>query len=376
MTDAEQKIKVWWIDDDHANVKGRREAERDALESQTNQALNLVPIHPADFGEYLLGLSKESRPDLLLIDFRLHHYPHQDPEKKTPFFARDGVTLRGTTLGDRILKDVPAYLVSRVTREAQIGSSDEYFDWVLSHDQLIDDDGGMLLLADAADYRELRERDIAASRSNDPDEIQQVLVDAICEILRVPKTSLGSVQSLVSQKIQTLLRSELNLDSDEIRLAPSRPRAIARWVRTALQRLSGPLIDNLRAATMFGTTVDYFRTQIEPKLDLVAVKYSGIFCATARMTFWRLALMQSLLRQAETIEFSSPASLARTAAEHFKVPEKDRSICRVCRKPWPEAIAFDEDDPRVEAPVHWRCSKEATEIDSVIGFDIPRSFGE
>ena len=374
MTNAEQRIKVWWIDDDHANKIGPRKAERVALETQTNHALDLVPIHPAEFGEFLSHLSNESKPDLLLIDFRLSNQPH--PEKETPFFARDGVTLRGTTLGDKRLKDVPAYLVSGVTTKEQIGSSDDYFDWVLAHHQLIDGDGGKLLLDDASDYRLLRRRDAAASKLNSRNEIQLVLVAAISDLLRVPEASLESIESIANHTIRSLILSESTLDSEEIRLAPSRPRAIARWVRSALQRLSGPLIDQLRAATMLGTNREYFRTSIEPNLDLASVKYTGVFRDTASMTLWRQALLQSLLLQAETIELSSPASLAQSAAAHFNVPEHEQSICRVCKQPWPEAVAFDEDDPSVEAPVHWRCSNESTDVDSPFGFDVPRSFNE
>ena len=372
MTNCNERVTVWWIDDDHADATGPRESERAALEEQAGQDLNLVAIHPADFERHVSNLSKESGPDLLLIDFRLG--TQALPGKPTPYFARDGVTLRGTTLGDRRLKDAPAYLVSRVTRKEQVGSSDDHFDWVLSHQQLIRGFGSTLL-ADASDYRLLRETNAAACRSSDCEEIQQALVKALCNLLRVPEASLESVEELAGHTIGSLLRNESNLDSGEIKLAPSRPRAIAQWVRSALQRFRGPLLDELSVANMLGTRLEYFRTTLVPMLDLDSATYTGIFSRTTSMTLWRQQLLH-LLSQIPTTRLSSPAALAQSAAEHFGVPDPEQAICRVCQKPWPEAIAFDEDDPSVEATVHWRCSKEAIDVDSVFGFDIQRSFNE
>ena len=374
MTDSDKRVKVWWIDDDHADKKGPRHGELSALEAEADNALNLVPIHPAEFPDFLSDLSIEAAPDLLLIDFRLNNQKHTD--KETPFFARDGVTLRGTTLGDSRLKDVPAYLVSGVTRESQIGSSDDYFDWVLSHQQLIGGNGGKVLWADASDYKHLREQDAAASAFDDPNLTQQALVTAICDLLNVPDASLFALEDLTQQTINSVLRSQSQLDTEDMKLAPSRPRAVAAWVRSTLQRIRGPLIDDIAAATILGATPDYFKTELKRRLNLEGVEYTGVFRRTASMTLWRQALLQCLESLSDTIHLSPAATLAKSAAAHFGIPENQRSTCRVCNKPWPEAIAFDEDDRTVDAAVHWRCSNEAVHIDSVLGFDVPRSFRE
>ena len=92
------------------------------------------------------------------------------------------------------------------------------------------------------------------------------------------------------------------------------------------------------------------------------------------MTVWKEALREWALSQSEVIELSSPAVFARTSAEHFTVPRGDQATCCVCGKLWPEAVAHDEEDPDVEDAVHWRCSNEATDIDTVYGFDVPRTF--
>lgn len=372
MANGDDRVTVWWIDDDHMNEAEAMDRVRAALEENAGPDLNLVAIHPADFEDYASTISNAWAPDLLLIDFRLNTQRH--PEKATPFFARDGVTLRGATLGDKILKDVPAYLVSRVTTEEQSGSSDDHFDWVLQHHALLGEDAGRFLLADAGDYRLLRQRVVAASGANSAKEIQSSLVEAICDLLRVPDSSLESVEELSRHTIRTLLRSESHLDSDEIRLAPSRPRSIARWVRSAVQGLRGPLIDGLSAANMLGTTARHFELSIEPALKDSQVIHAGLFGRTAAMTFWKDALLEWLLEQNRTIELSSPARLAQSAAAYFEVPETEKATCRVCKKHWPEAIAFDEDDAKVQAAVHWRCSREAPDVDALFGFDNPRSF--
>lgn len=375
MTNGNESITVWWVDDDHVDETGPGEAERAALIRQAGTGLNLVAIHPAEFERYALDLTNETAPDLLLIDFRLGMTAHPEPGNSTPYYARDGVSLRGTTLGDEFLKEVPAYLVSRVIGESQTGGSDEQFDWVLSHHQLIER-GGAFLLADALDYRRLRESHATASRTDDPKQIQRDLVAALCDLLRVPDSSRESVEDPAHYEIGQLLRTESQLDSLEVKLAPSRPREIAGWVRTHLHAIRGPLVDERSVANMLGTTPKYFRETLEPQLNLDALKYTGIFHRTATMILWRQALLQWLLAQSEDIQISPPSNMARTAADHFEVPEAERAICRVCRKPWPEAIAFDTDDSSVEAAVHWRCSMEATDRETALGFDVLRSFSQ
>ena len=375
MTNGNETITVWWIDDDHADGTGTREAECAAFTRQAGARLDLVAIHPADFERYATDVTNETAPDLLLIDFRLGMKAHPNPDHPTPYFARDGVRLRGTTLGDKILKEVPAYLVSRVIGDSQTGTLDDQFDWVLSHLQLIER-GGAFLLADAADYRLLRARHAVASRSDDPNQKRRDLVDALCDLLRVPDSSRESVEEPSRYQIGHLLRNESHLDSDEVKLAPSRPREIARWVRTDLQATRGPLIDERSVAIMLGTTHEYFKETLEPRLNLDPLQYTGIFHRTATMLFWRQAFLQWLLSQNDNIQISPPSHMARTAAAHFDVPEAYCAICRVCRKPWPEAIAFDVDDSSVEAAVHWRCSMEATDREAPLGFDVPRSFSQ
>ena len=324
MANGNEIVTVWWIDDDHADQTGQREAERAELIRQAGTVLNLVAIHPANFEDYATVLSIEASPDLLLIDFRLGM--KELPGQPTPFFARDGVTLRGTMLGDSTLKDVPAYLVSGVIGNAQTGASDDHFDWVLSHTQLIER-GGSFLLSDASDYRLLRECHAAASSAKDRNLIQQALVTAVCDLLTVPDASLDSVVELARHTVASLLRTEASLDSVQVRLAPSRPRAIAHWMRSCLQCLRGPLIDELAAANMLGANPDYFRNHLAPRLDLESVKYTGVFRRTATMTFWRQKLLQSVLLENDAIESSSPAKLARSAAAHFNVPPAPPSVC-------------------------------------------------
>ena len=372
MSEIDQATTIWWVDDDHADETGPREGERRALVRQAGNGLDLVPIHPAEFEERASNLGNQPSPDLLLFDFRLGMQEH--PERHTPLFARNGVTLRGMSLGIEALKDTPAYLVSGVTKEAQTGSVDVNFDWVLSHRQLINEFGGTFLLGDATDYRNLRYALTAASGHSDGQATQLALVDPVLELLKVPAPSIESVTELLDHAIGTLLRSESMLDSDDMKLAPSRPRTLARWVRSALHRLRGPLIDDLTAATMMGAKVDYFRSTLLSQVDPHFIRYKGIFQTTASMKLWRRALLETLLSKCHEIELSPPSALAQTAAQYFGVPEPQRAVCRVCKSPWPEAVAYDEDDPSEKAAVHWRCSREATDVDNVFGFDIARSF--
>ena len=371
----EKPIEIWWIDDDHDIPNGRRQKELAALRSEVRGSLDLIPIHPAEFEDNVESLENEFTPDLLLIDFRLDTQKHPS-KKKTPYFALDGVSLRGTTLRDRRLKNIPAYLVSKVIKRNQIGSSDDYFDWVLSHDQLVDGGGGSFLMKDASDYRQLRERNREASAFSEPKEIQARLVEAIRDLLCVPRASLPAIADLAYSLVTLLLQEEEKLDVGEVKLTPSRTRSIARWIRTKLHRLRGPLIDEIAVATHLGMKLDYFRDKIEPRLDTNGVKYTGVFQSTASMTYWRQEFLQWILSQHQSIQYSSLAVLSQSSAEHFKVPAKERSTCRVCNKFWPEAIAIDEDDSTVEEPVHWRCSYEATDIASFPGFDVPRRFSE
>ena len=365
-------VTIWWIDDELGGESAPREDERAALVKQAGTSLNLVPIHPAEFGGGLAQLLKKPLPDLLLFDFVLGDRKLSQ-DSPMPFFAGNGVALRGATLGIDEIRDVPAYLVSRVIGEAESGGSDDHFDWLVSHQRLVQKLGGNFLLDDARDYRELREKLMIASESISPKDVQQELVAATCDLLQVPKPSLESMRELADHAISILLSSEPKVDSDGERLVPSRPRGIARWVRAALQRLRGPLIDELAVATMLGVNLKCFEETIRPSLNLDLATYSGIFHRTASMTLWRQPLLQAL-SDIPDIDLASPTALAQSAAKHFGVSNSGYALCRVCEKRWPEAIAFDEDDADVEAPVHWRCSREATNVDSVFGFEIPRSF--
>ena len=372
MENSNRSITVWWIDDDHADPSGPRGVEQRTLVSQAGPDFELVPIHPAEFEERTSELSDGFPPDLLLIDFRLGM--RDLPNRATPLFARDGVTLRGATMGIESLRDTPAYLVSGVAKKAQTGGMDANFDWVLSHRQLTRDLGGAFLRADASDYRRLRTDLSRACRPTQGKSLLVALADAVIKLLDVPSQSVEPVETLLRQTVASVLRCESILDTDDIKLAPSRPRAIARWVRSSLLCRRGPLIDDLMAATMLGTTTQHFRSSILPLLNLDSIQYKGVFCSTASMTFWRQALLDSLLLASDDIELSPPSVLARTATTYFEVPEDGRARCRVCQRQWPEGIGFDEDDPTVESAVHWRCSREATEVDNPTGFDVARSF--
>ncbi|MDE0281560.1 MAG: hypothetical protein OXN16_10845 [Gammaproteobacteria bacterium] len=373
MNDLNNKVTVWWIDDDHADESGTRESERNAmgnaLVSQAGKDLDLIPIHPVDFEDYALNLP-DKRPDLLLIDFRLGYKEKGD--RKTPYFARDGVRLRGTTLGDNILKDVPAYLVSGVIQESQNGTSDDQFDWVLSYQQLTDELGGKFLLDDARDYRRLQDIHDKTPKNIDTKEIQKHLVEGILDLLQVPPDSIESVENIVRHTVANLLQSESKHDSNELQLSPSRPRAIARWIRAAMLNFRGPLIDERSAANMLGANLIYFNKIKE--FDIESARYRGIFNRTASMTLWKQTFLKILLSKDESIIFPSLKILAKSASDHFSIPENELAVCRVCGEFWPEAIAFDEDDPAVDAAVHWRCSKEVTNVDSLFGFEILRSF--
>lgn len=366
--DVEGKVTVWWIDDD----SGSRQSDRRQLEQQGEEELKLIAIHPAEIESYLTKIPDRGPPDLLLIDFRLNSVPHH--EKETPFYARDGATLRATTLRDPHLKDIPAYLVSQVAGEEQIGSSDDHIDWVLSHDHLMEQCGGQFLVSDAKDHRAIRQELAAYSGGDDPQEFRRSLVTMVRKLLRVPDASLESTAEAIDHMVGVMLNRQANLDSDKLQLSPSQPRAIARWIRTTLHRNRGPLIDDIAAATMIGSKEEYFKSSIRLELNLDAVEYTGVFQSTAKMNLWRQDLLQWLLSQDPSIEVSPRPSLAKSAAKYFCVPEDQWSTCRVCGELWPEAIAFDEDHPEVERAVHWRCSDEATDVDGGFGLDFPRSF--
>ena len=373
MVDLDEPVTVWWIDDDHANVGGPRDGERKALARKAGPRLKLMPMHPVDFVEDATSLAAEEAPDLLLIDFRLG--AQQLPGRDTPFFVRDGVRLRAVALGIEELKDAPAYLVSSVTGSKQIGSLDDRFDWVMSHRQLTSKSGGKLLLEDARDYRRLQEALRGRAGVGDPESpVEGDLVKGVVGLLGVPAASADSVEELVHRTVGNVLRKESVLDSEQMKLAPSRPRSVARWIRSALHRVRGPLIDELMAATMLGMSVDYFCEKVGSQIGLDSLRSEGIFWTTARTTLWRQAFLERVLSVSEKIELSPATALAETAAVYFKVPEHNRAACRVCGEPWPETVGFDEEDRTVEAPVHWRCSTEAEGEDSLFGFNVVRSF--
>ena len=358
MADWNDNVTVWWVDDDHANTSGPRVGEGKALARKAGPGLLLVPMHPADFEEHASNLANEPVPDLLLIDFRLGMQSH--PDKDTPLFARDGVSLRGAMLGMEELKDVPAYLVSSVTKKRQAGSMDVRFDWVLTHRELTGDLGGTFLLDDARDYRRLRTALAAVATADTSDIPERRLVrGAVLDLLNVPADSVESVGEVLGHEVRTVLRNESVLDSVDLKLAPSRRRAISHWVRAALHRVRGPLIDERMAAAMLGTKLEYFEETLGPQLELESARYTGIFRSTAAMTLWRQALLERLLSaSSDKIELSPPLALARTTAEYFNVPAQQQAVCRVCGERWPEAVGFDEEERTVDAAVHWRCSRE------------------
>ena len=372
MSSRDDEVNIWWIDDDHADADGPRQGERKALETQASHKLRIEAIHPAEIEDFLSRLTDEPPPDLMLIDYRLNHRKHQT--KDTPFFARDGLTLRATLLRENRLKHVPAYLVSQVIKEEQTGSTDDLFDWVLTHQQLTTKNGGPLLRSDALDYRSLRVVDAEISNANTRQDTLETKIQVILELLKVPEESQYSLNHIIEQKVSSHLRSQSQLDTTDLELAPSLHCAIARWVRSTVLKIRGPLIDNQTAAVMAGSSLGYFTEKLKPQLELDGIEYTGIFHSTASMTLWRQSFLETLVSLSPTIDLSSPKNLAQSTATYLKVPRDEQSRCLVCNESWPETIAFDEEDPTDVAPVHWRCSEESTQIDAVIGFDVPRSF--
>lgn len=374
MADENSGLIVWWIDDDHAAPQSTRDAEAGALVTQSGDNLDIVRIHPARFEQRVTNLDNEKCPNLLLIDLRLGN--HDDPDIPTSFFAQDGVRLRGSIDGVPSLQDVPKYLVSGIINEDQSGAEDEGFEWVMSQTSLTQL-GGVFLLAETLDYQTIQEG-VRAACDHSADE-KSALVSAICPVIRgliAPPADDDAVLDLLEHVVSTMLRNESHYSDGSNRLPPSRPLTIGRWIRSVLQERRGPLIDDLAAATLVGCKVPFFLETIKPVVvDAAAeAQYRGVFNRTGKMTLWKESVRDWAIALGDEVTLSSAGEFAQSIAEHLGVPPEHQSSCAVCGKLWPEGIAFDEEEPAVEAAVHWRCSSEAADVDSPYGFDVQRSF--
>jgi CheY-like chemotaxis protein len=156
----------------------------------------------------------------------------------------------------------------------------------------------------------------------------------------------------------------------KLRTATFRPGSIARWIRRAVLRFPGLLVDDLRAATDLGITSQSFRKQAVQSWFKSAL-YDGIFASEERR-WWRGALAaraDSLHADAPLDEMGDDQASDFRRRWNAKHPSArlQASKCCVCGLPTRDAVC----EVRQE-PVMLRCSVPYYPDNRPAGFDVAR----
>ncbi len=336
-------IRVLWINDD----EGESARARRGLESSNAGAVvEVEPCLPSD----LANMLREDW-DIFLVDFVLS-------KPATP--SGEGYPDEGLAAAGRIrekVQDRPIYLVSGwVSSDTPVP---DLFDFIIFTPDLLRD-GRKLLRQDGLDYQQVRRA-------------QKGTFSSVASLLAAPEESCDALRQMLPPTMREgfpCRNSEVKKEAAPLVLSPV--LAFSRWVRYQLLAYGGPLLDDLRAATLLGVDEGYFGSKLSQREEIADAVYSGVF-AGSQNRWWRSLLCKAAF-SAEKAQAMASARPSEVAPEVFGVPQEHRSECAVCGAGLPETVASDEDDVEVVRPVHVSCSRPDPTRDAPSLFDELRLF--
>lgn len=336
------KPEIWWIDDDFLPTAPTGNTVAERVINRSKKA-HVSGIPPFEF-EKLLQSGRLITPDMFWVDFKLNEF--RSPEDGR--YPYTGEALVGRILDYFKHEERPIYLVSKVLDDESSNVDDEFFELKIPRKNLTIEYTRESLIRDALDYRVIRS--IKNRRS----------VDSIFDLLAAPDFTREQLKEALPEQFQK------GLGNPPRKGRSSRPSErhgnailFARWIRRILFKYPGVLYDDIYAATYLGMTPKAFDKRIgdlsKKNTAIARAEYSGVFARQSNRRWWKQALADAVYEAAakKKIVFSNAWEVATNL---FETKKSERSRCAVCRKEFPETVAYDPSDLSVKKPVHRHCS--------------------
>ena len=128
---------------------------------------------------------------------------------------------------------------------------------------------------------------------------------------------------------------------------------VYRWFRKKFYNMPGFLYDSDWVATFAGVkkgAVDKYLKYLK------TARYDGVFNDPDHPRWWKTELYKLIYSKCKD-ENAAYRSTQDVANEVLGIPEAERSTCYVCRKKWPETVAYvDETEKASAQQMHLRCT--------------------
>lgn len=344
-----QAFLIFFIDDELDSSNDIQANARVELVKQLNKddRFTISSFHPVDFMKKSGKALIRENPDLIIIDYKLSGGGNIDSE----FYHGTGYSM--TSYCKETYPDVPCYLISQLINDETAIS--EHYDKKLSHGFLTKEEGRDALASDCDAYRKLK-YDIQNNTNG----------DIIFSALNVPEEEKDNLRIIIPSEFWkglSLKEVQSITDNESVLIK------FAKWINNTFLVRKGPLINALELATQLGVSIDYLENgllgNVKFKSSFNEAKYTGIFHKSTSERWWS---QQSYNIAIRILEGEGGAELWRRIPEKLNIPEKDWSICPVCKKKHPETVAIDKESG-ANYPCHWICCIGGDPSEDVIGFE-------
>jgi len=337
------KYKVLFVDD---VLSGNNDQNTIISGLNREQNLKVTVMHPVDA---IVNLENSDVKDysLIIVDYKLNSNPHPDGR----ISKMNGYSL--TSMFKEKLPNIPVYLISEIiVDEVSMG---EHYDKKLSRHVLTIPRGKALLASDCEDHRLLFDKFESLGDS-----------DSLGRLLKVPKESIESFKNSLPIEFKGGLSSNADPVQDS---EPSFIR-FAKWINQVLLNRSGPLMDEKELAILFGLEFDYFNNKFKKdyESELADCEYQGVFSRSNEPRWWSQAAFNFAVKLADEEYVSNPSE---QIPKVLNIDEKHWSKCVICTEYFPECIAFEASEEKLDKgyPAHWRCTLSAEDQVDMLGFN-------
>ena len=304
------KAKILWIDDNPSRKK-------QAMDLQDESGINVefISVKDKDLEKVKMSIRDKYKPELVIIDHVL------DKTKST-----EGIRL-GSTLTGFLRESWEGCPFLGITAAGNVSKIDvEKY----TYDELIEGDR-------FSEYIQYIPNVLKGFKKS----ANAKTIEEWINWLEPPKEEIVRVKGCMPHHVKTNINKK------------GFTNRIYRWFRTKFYSMPGFLYDNDWVATFIGVKREAISKYSE---QLDKAKYTGIFNDPYNVRWWKAKLYQVIYSGCKDVSAASRSS-QDVGNEVLKVKKEDRSICHVCKKKWPETIAYKDDSPTATlGQMHLRCT--------------------
>lgn len=304
------KAQILWIDDNEDRKRGASN-----LDDETGMTVEFVSLRQKDVPKVLEKIRAEQSPSLIIIDHVLNNTKSGD------------WTQLGSTLVGFFRESWVGCPIFGITAAKNLGKIDiERY----AYDELID-------FVDFGNYIHYIPNVVKGFK-----QCKRVKsVDGWINLLKPPKDE--------TERIKECIPYDTKTDVEKKGFASQ----AYRWFSSKFYNMPGFLYDKDWVATFIGVK----KEEVERYIKFFdEAKYIGIFNNPDIPRWWKARLYQVIYGKCKD-ESAASHSSQDVGNEVLKVKKEDRSICYVCKKEWPETIAYKDDSTTATLEqMHLRCT--------------------